>query len=169
MRVMCEDFSSRMPTSPPQGLARRKALFLLLLLVIAAAIAYTIAQNRPWTVPEEAKRRANPVPASDAVLDAIRPVYRDKCASCHGDLGKGDGHDAKRYDPRPTDFSDTNQLRSITDGELFYKISEGHRPMPSFKKRLSEEQRWELVLLIRWFAASSSGAVAASPEPSSNH
>ena len=158
-----------MPTSPPQSLARRKALFFLLLLVIAAAIAYTIAQNRPWTVPTEAKRLANPVPPSESALNAIRPVYRAKCASCHGDLGKGDGHDAKRYDPQPTDFSDANQLRNITDGELFYKMSEGHRPMPSFKKRLSEEQRWELVLLIRSFAAPSSGTVAASPEPSSNH
>ena len=169
MRVMCENFSSRMPTSPPQSLARRKALFFLLLLVIAAAIAYTIVQNRPWNVPAEAKRRANPVPPSEAVLNAIRPVYREKCASCHGDLGKGDGRDAGRYDPRPTDFSDTSQLRGITDGELFYKISEGHRPMPSFKKRLPEEQRWQLVLLIRSFAAPSSGAVAANPEPSSNN
>jgi mono/diheme cytochrome c family protein len=165
---MCENFSSRMPTLPPQSLARRKALVLLLLLVIAAAVAYTIAQNRPWTVPEEAKRRANPVPPSDEALNAIRPVYREKCASCHGDLGKGDGHDAKRYEPRPTDFSDTNQLRRVTDGELFYKISEGHRPMPSFKKRLSEEQRWQLVLFIRSFAASSPSALGTSPAPSSN-
>ena len=157
-----------MTTLPPQGLARRKALFLLLLLVIAAAIAYTIVQNRPWTVPAEAKRRTNPVPPSEAALNAIRPVYREKCASCHGDLGNGNGHDAGRYDPRPTDFSDPNRLVRVTDGELFYKISEGHRPMPSFKKRLPEEQRWQLVLLIRSFAAPSSRAGAASPETHSS-
>jgi mono/diheme cytochrome c family protein len=117
-----------------------------------AAIAYSIIQNRPWTVPDEAKRRTNPIPASDATLRAIRPIYLDKCAVCHGEFGKGDGHDAQRYSPRPTNFTDTGQLNGVTDGELFYKISEGHRPMPAFKKRLPEEQRWQLVLLLRSFA-----------------
>jgi mono/diheme cytochrome c family protein len=121
-------------------------------MVMTAAIAYSIIQNQPWTVPEEAKRRTNPIPASDAALRAIRPIYLDKCAVCHGEFGKGDGHDAPRYSPRPTNFTDTGQLSGVTDGELFYKISEGHRPMPAFKKRLPEEQRWQLVLLLRSFA-----------------
>ncbi len=45
------------------------------------------------------------------------------------------------------------ETQKLTDGELFYKISEGHRPMPSFKKRFTEEQRWQLVLFLRWFSA----------------
>ena len=141
-----------MPSSPPQPLARRKALFVLLLIVIAGALLYVAYENRPWSVPEEARQRKNPVPASLAVLSAIRPLYLDKCAVCHGDSGKGDGHDAKLYDPRPTDFTDAQRLGGVSDGELFYKLSEGRRPMPSFKKRLSEEQRWQLVLLLRSFA-----------------
>jgi mono/diheme cytochrome c family protein len=141
-----------MPTSPPQTLARRKALFVLLLVVIAGALAYVVMENRPWSVPEEARQQKNPLPASDTALSAIRPIFLDKCSVCHGDSGNGDGHDAKLYDPRPTDFSDARRLEGVTDGELFYKLSEGRRPMPSFKKRLSEEQRWQLVLLIRSFA-----------------
>jgi mono/diheme cytochrome c family protein len=43
----------------------------------------------------------------------------------------------------------------LTDGEIFYQISEGRKPMPSFKKKLSEAQRWQLVLLVRSFAAPS--------------
>jgi len=73
----------------------------------------------------------------------------DKCAECHGDSGKGDGSQARMYDPQPTNFTDSAHMSTITDGELFYKISEGHRPMPSFKKRFTEEQRWQLVLFIR--------------------
>ncbi len=158
-----------MPTPPARDLARRKALFILLLVVIAAAIAYTIIQNRPWTVPAEARQRTNPVPPSNAALNAIRPVYLDKCAPCHGEFGKGDGHDAKRYDPSPTDFSDTIRLRGVTDGELFYKITEGHKPMPSFKKRLTEEQRWQLVLLIRSFATPTSTAPVPDHQSSPAH
>jgi len=86
-------------------------------------------------------------------LESIRPLYLDKCSNCHGNSGKADGHDASLYDPKPTNFNDTNRLSSVTDGELFYKISEGHKPMPSFKKRLTENQRWRLVLLLRSFAA----------------
>jgi mono/diheme cytochrome c family protein len=81
-------------------------------------------------------------------------VYADKCAHCHGDTGKGDGRDANRYDPAPTDLTDSKKMNSATDGELFYKISEGKKPMPVFKNKLSEDQRWELVLLIRSFSQS---------------
>ena len=38
--------------------------------------------------------------------------------------------------------------------QIFYQISEGRKPMPSFKKRLTEDQRWGLVLFVRTFSAS---------------
>jgi mono/diheme cytochrome c family protein len=141
-----------MATRAPQNLRARKFLFAILLVVIAAAVIYTILQNRPWSVPEEAKQRKNPLTSSGAVLQSIRPFYRDKCASCHGNAGKGDGHDASLYDPAPTNFTDAKRLSAVTDGELFYKLSEGRKPMPSFKKRLTEVQRWQLILLLRSFA-----------------
>jgi mono/diheme cytochrome c family protein len=150
---MCENSAESMAASP-KDLAARKILFVVLLIVIAGAIAYAVVQNRPWTVPEEAKRRKNPLQPSEAALRAIRPIYNDKCAVCHGQSGRGDGHDASLYDPRPTNFTDSQYLDLASDGELFYKMTEGHRPMPSFKRRLSEEQRWQLVLLIRSFATS---------------
>ncbi len=79
-------------------------------------------------------------------------MYADKCAHCHGDTGKGDGQDAGKYDPAPTDFTDSKRMNEATDGELFYKISEGKKPMPVFKNKLSEDQRWELVLFLRSLA-----------------
>jgi mono/diheme cytochrome c family protein len=142
-----------MATPPQRNLAIRKTVFVLLLAVIAAAIVYVVLDNRPWIVPEEAKQRQNPLQPSDAALPSARSVYSEKCASCHGDTGKGDGPDASSHEPAPSNFTDVNLMHAVTDGELFYKITEGHRPMPSFKKRLTEEQRWRLVLLIRSFAA----------------
>jgi mono/diheme cytochrome c family protein len=134
-----------------KNLAARKMVFALLMGVIAAALAYSVTQNGPWTVPDSAKRLQNPVVPSDSVLTSIGPLYLDKCANCHGPTGKGDGHDASLYDPAPTNFTDSQKMEGATDGELFYKISHGRKPMPSFQKRLSEEQRWQLVLLIRSF------------------
>lgn len=142
-----------MATPPPRSLAARKFLFLFLLALIAVTIAYAIFQNRPWTVPETAKQLKNPLQRSGADLSSTRALYLDKCAHCHGDTGKGDGHDASLYDPAPTNLADENHMHAVTDGELFYKISDGHKPMPAFKKRLTEAQRWQLVLLLRFFSA----------------
>ena len=153
-----------MTTRAPQNLRVRKFLFAVLLIVIIAAIGWTILQNRPWTVPDEARLRANPLTSSDAILQSVRPLYHEKCASCHGESGKGDGHDATLYDPAPTNFTDTKRMTAVTDGELFYKLSQGRKPMPSFKKRLTEDQRWRLILLLRSFAGAPAGSSAAASD-----
>ena len=139
--------------------ARKKSpvvpvLFVALLLVAAGSVVYAFFHPGPWIVPEEAKRRVSPLTPSQANLSVARQLYLDKCAECHGDSGKGDGSQAKTYDPLPSNLTDAQHMNTVSDGELFYKISEGHRPMPGFKKRFTEEQRWQLVFFIRSFSAS---------------
>ena len=169
---MCENSIVRMTAAAQKNLATRKALFALLLVAIAAAGIYAVLYNPPWNVPKEAKQARNPLHPSDAALKSIRPIYLDKCASCHGDSGKGDGHDASLYDPHPTNFTDTKLMQEVSDGELFYKMTQGRRPMPSFRKRLTDEQRWQMVLLIRSFAVPPSGTptnAAATPDPTQKY
>jgi mono/diheme cytochrome c family protein len=136
----------------PANRRAAKILFVAILATAATAIAYAVYLNRPWRIPEEARRRPNPISASSAALAAARSIYSDKCANCHGDTGKGDGPDAASYYPQPGNLADAPRMNKLTDGEIFYQISEGRKPMPSFKKKLTEEQRWELVLLVRTFA-----------------
>ena len=124
-------------------------LFVVLLLVAAGSAVYAFLHPGPWIVPEAAKQVRNPLKAAQANLPASRDLYLDKCAECHGDTGNGKGPQAKMYDPRPSDLTDAAHMQAVTDGELFYKISEGHRPMPAFKKRFTEEQRWQMVLFLR--------------------
>ena len=131
-------------------------LFVLLLLVAAGSAVYAFFHPGPWIVPEAAKQVVNPLKPLQADLPAARKLYLDKCAECHGDTGKGDGPQAKMYDPLPKDLTEAAHMNSVSDGELFYKISEGHRPMPTFRKRLTEEQRWQLVLFLRSLSSSSS-------------
>ena len=143
--------------APPfkKNCAVRKFLFFVILAIAAVLIAYAGMHQAPcsWPVPEEAKQLKNPLQPSSAALDSAKKIYQAKCANCHGDTGKGDGRDAARYDPQPADFTDPKRMTGVTDGELFYKISEGKKPMPGFKTKLSEDERWELVLLIRSFTA----------------
>ena len=143
-----------MPPASKKNRALPKFLFLIVLAVAAALIIYSAIRPTPWSwpVPEEAKQLKNPLQPSSTALDSAKNIYVAKCVNCHGETGKGDGRDAARYDPQPADFTDLKRMTGVTDGELFYKISEGKKPMPVFKTKLSEDERWELVLLIRTFA-----------------
>lgn len=150
-----------MSTSPQKGRRLRLILFVCALALICLAVGLAVFRQAPWIVPLPDKERKNPLPLTEANINAAKQIYSDKCTNCHGDTGKGDGSDAMMYDPAPADLTDAAKMSKVTDGEIFYQISEGRKPMPSFKKKLTEEQRWQLVLLVRSFANS----VPAVPPP----
>ena len=154
-----------MSTTPPLSLQLRKLLFAALLLLICVLVVYWLTQeNKPWVVPEEYKKLKNPLSASESNLKAARQIYVDECAQCHGERGQGDGPEARSHYPLPADLTDAKLLVNVTDGEIFYQISEGRRPMPSFKRRLTQDQRWQLVLLVRSFSQpTNSGKNPAAP------
>jgi mono/diheme cytochrome c family protein len=130
----------------------RKLIFAGLLLLILISISLAVYQHhRQWVIPESARRRINPLQSTASHLHSARNTYQEDCAQCHGSTGKGDGPESKLHDPLPADLTDPKTTSSLTDGEIFYQISEGRRPMPSFKRRLTEDQRWQLVLLVRSF------------------
>jgi mono/diheme cytochrome c family protein len=131
-------------------------LLIAILAIAVLIIAYALLHNGPWIVPEAAKKLKNPLTPSEAELAVARSIYLDKCSDCHGESGRGDGPQAKMYDTQPSNLTDTSQVDKNTDGELFYKITHGHKPMPAFKKRLTDTQRWQLVLLIREISHSTS-------------
>ena len=141
-----------MPINSPNAVRVRKLLLGLILVTLSVVAVFAYYENRPWKVPEEAKHRPNPIQASALALDAGHSIYMDKCTQCHGQTGKGDGPDAASYYPSPTSLVDAKHMTSVTDGEIFYQISQGRKPMPAFKKKLSEEQRWQLVLYVRSLA-----------------
>jgi mono/diheme cytochrome c family protein len=142
-----------MPTVSQLNLKTRKILFALLLALICIVLVYAAFQkDRPWVVPEEVKKLKNPLTPSESTLKAAKAIYTDECAQCHGEHGKGDGPEAMTHSPAPADLTDARQMNSVSDGEIFYQISEGRKPMPSFKKRLTEDQRWGLVLFVRSFS-----------------
>jgi len=145
-----------MSTDAHRKLKTRKILFASLLALICITLVYAVFQrDKPWVVPEEVKKLKNPLPPSESTLKAARKIYMDECAQCHGEHGKGDGPEATMHSQAPADLTDTRHMNIVTDGEIFYQISEGRKPMPSFKKRLAEDQRWGLVLLVRSFSAPS--------------
>jgi mono/diheme cytochrome c family protein len=150
---MCENFSASMSTTPPRNLKARKILFVALLALICLLLVYAAyEQNKQWVVPEEFKSLKNPLQPTESNLQSARELYSNECAQCHGARGKGDGPEARSHFPLPADLSDAQRMSAIADGAIFYQVSEGRRPMPSFKNRMTQDQRWQLVLLVRSFA-----------------
>src|SRR3989442_8493883 len=49
----------------------------------------------------------------------------------------------------PADLTEARHMQPQSDGEFFYKITGGKRPMPAFKKR-SEERRVGKECRSRW-------------------
>jgi mono/diheme cytochrome c family protein len=112
-------------------------------LVAGAALTAAWAQDE-WKAPAEAKNVKNPV---KGVGDAKKNIETN-CVTCHGATGKGDGSAAAALPPpKPTDWA-SSRVASETDGELFWKISNGRGAMPPWK-HLPEKDRWEIVNYIR--------------------
>ena len=111
---------------------------------------FAFAQHKaPWNAPESAKSQKNPFPADKSSIDRGRNSYSVECARCHGKTGKGDGPAVVRLGSTiPPDLT-KDDVQNQPDGELYWKISEGRRPMPYKKKALTDDQRWDVINFIR--------------------
>ena len=118
------------------------------------AVGRVAAQDAsaPWVAPEDAKKVKNPVPSTQETLAGAQMLFQDNCVLCHGEKGLGDGPGAKTLKVKPANFTDSKTFASETDGSLFWKMTTGRGPMPSWKEDLSDKERWELVNYIRKLA-----------------
>jgi len=92
-----------------------------------ASIAY--AQHKsPWVVPESAKENKNLYPPDETSIARGKKSYKTECMRCHGKQGEGDGSSAMKIEKTVADLS-SDYVQNQTDGELFWKISEGRKPM----------------------------------------
>jgi mono/diheme cytochrome c family protein len=101
-----------------------------------------------WKAPARAAKKKNPVPADEKSIAAGKAVYIGQCFSCHGATGKGDGPAAKDLPRKAGDLSNP-KMDEQSDGALFWKITEGRTPMPTYEKLLKEEDRWAVVNYVR--------------------
>jgi len=135
-----------------QGLARVFGIFAIFAL-LAVAGRHVAADDapavKPWVAPDDARAVKNPVPANLENLTAAAQLFTDNCVLCHGEKGMGDGPGAKTIKVKPANFTDAKVMSLETDGSLFWKMSQGRGPMPSWKDDLSDTERWQLVNYIR--------------------
>ena len=105
---------------------------------------------RDFSIPSEAKAQKNPNPATPKNFEDGMEHFADHCATCHGNDGSGHTLIGLNLYPKPPDMR-LAETQNLTDGELFYIISNGVRMtgMPGWATSHKPEETWDLVLFIR--------------------
>ena len=128
-----------------------KKYYAILPLVFMITVASIYQQPKPWPVPDKFQKMANPVKADAESLATGKELWAKHCQSCHGKSGKGDGSKAAQLKTTPDDLSKA-EIQKQPDGAFFYKTSEGREDMPSFKKKITDQDEiWAVVNYIRTF------------------
>ena len=125
----------------------KKAFFIVLGLFSLITLSSFLFQDG-WKAPASADAKTNPLTADAGTLAAGKATYVKECLSCHGKSGKGDGPSAAQLDKPAGNFT-TVATQGQSDGALYWKVAEGKKPMPSFKKKLNETQIWQSVVYMR--------------------
>ena len=121
-------------------------------LAVMAFSNVSIEQDEKWVVPESANNMENPFADDEELLEIGKELYMQHCKSCHGKEGLGDGPKAEGLDTPSGDFSD-DEFQGQTDGAIFYKTKVGRGDMPSFEKKITdEEDMWSVVNFVRTLA-----------------
>ena len=80
---------------------------------------------------------------------AAEPLYKAKCAMCHGPDGKGETPAGKSM--KAVSFA-APEVVKMSDEEMETVITKGKNKMPAFEGKLKKEQIVELVAYIRELA-----------------
>jgi mono/diheme cytochrome c family protein len=111
-------------------------------------LGFQAIQAQSWDVPEDKNQKVSPLKFTEDTKKKGEVVFQKNCISCHGTPGKNDF--VKNIIPPPGDPA-TEQFQKQTDGALFFKITTGRAPMPSFKDILTDEERWQVISYFRGF------------------
>jgi high-affinity iron transporter len=92
-----------------------------------------------------------PKPARPPSLARGATVYREQCAFCHGDTGRGDGPKAKSLSgPPPASFAPPPETGSLSLVDAYRRITIGvaGTAMPEFEQALPETDRWAVAAYV---------------------
>jgi mono/diheme cytochrome c family protein len=120
----------------------------ILFSVFVSCSASAQDKGKKWVAPETAKKLKPAVPADDENITAGKALYAKHCKSCHGGTGKGDGPKAANLEKECGDFTSAD-VKALSEGELYWMTTEGNDPMPTFKKKTTDEERWQIIRYVK--------------------
>lgn len=126
------------------------ALAAVCLMFTQSASAQTKPKGKPWPAPAAEAAKKSPAKGADVVKQG-KDLYMQHCKSCHGAKGQGDGPKAEKIDISCGDFTSA-EFAKVPEGEVYWKTTEGRKPMPSYKSKLSDNERWAVTAYVKSLA-----------------
>lgn len=103
--------------------------------------------GQEWVVPADRRGKMSTFGFNEETRSAGEQLYSVNCKSCHGTPGRANFISLV---PPPGDPA-TEKIQKNSDGEIYYKVSEGRNQMPSFKNIMTSKDIWNVISFIRSF------------------
>jgi len=108
---------------------------------------------------------SNPMPITAASLKRGQQRFTINCSPCHGQLADGNGITKKIGAMAIVANLHDARMVKMTDGELFYVITNGRNNMGAYGANVTVEDRWAIVAYLRALQFSQLATIADLPEP----
>lgn len=150
-RLFLEEARRSARRLPPQAMEQAVALLDTLLAGVAAHQAVEQLHLRVAALRAHLALvlgvNLDPLPAKAPQLVRGGALYAERCASCHGPVGRGDGRQASGLTPRPADLT-ARTLSGSSPLDFYRKINVGvaGTAMPSFSDQMDSDDRWAVAL-----------------------
>ena len=89
-------------------------------------------------------------PTERPSLPRAEELYKQSCATCHGDTGAGDTERAKQLDPQPVSFQDPDRRSVLSPYRVYNTLTFGipGTAMASFADSMTPAERWSLAFYV---------------------
>lgn len=120
----------------------------IVMIVLLLTGVQNVRAQAKWDAPSFTDTLQIPYPLDKDLIANGRKIFSSNCQTCHGSKAKGNGPASVALNPRPANLTS----KSVQDeklGNLFWKVSNGHLDMPSWKSTLSQKQIWSVVAYVK--------------------
>lgn len=133
-------------------------IVLMIFTEIASAKGNCPQNRKTKSAPTKILKIKNPILENHLNVKAGESLYQGKakpiaCKTCHGINGSGLGDPSFESNPMPRNFTCSEVMNTLPDGQLFWIIKNGSKNTSMFAfTDLSDNEIWQLIHYIRQFA-----------------
>lgn len=106
----------------------------------------------------------NPLPITAALMERGRQRFTINCSPCHGQLADGNGITRKIGAMAIVANLHDKRIVEMTDGELFWVITNGRNNMGAYGPNVTVQDRWAIISYLRALQLSQLGSIDDVPE-----
>src|SRR5262245_49557029 len=89
---------------------------------------------------------------TDAELTKAKSLFKEKCARCHGEDGRGQTVLGQMLNPPDFTEEKWGKTEFVSDDDLAEIVGRGKSEMPAFGKKLTRQEIAHLIMYIRLFS-----------------